>query len=223
MDTEKTDKIERRCIESEGQEMRLNYDGRAPVITGYAAKFNQWTELYPGFFERIAPGAFNASIRKDDVRALINHDPSLILGRNKAQTLKLKEDEVGLNYEIIPPDTSAARDLMISIKRGDVTQSSFGFRILKRTMEIDEKKNEMRRTVQEAMLLDVSPVTYPAYPSTEVHVRMTKNDKNEFTYFVEDRAIESVPLEEAPAAETPEKTHEEFMNGVKDFLKASEL
>jgi len=186
-------KIERRCLESDLQEMRLNFDGKAPKITGYAAVFNTETELWPGFREKISPGAFTESIVGDDVRALWNHNPEKVLGRNKSGTLLLREDEKGLYYEITPPDTPLAKELMTLMKRGDINQSSFGFRIVKKSSQVNEKKDEMTRVIDKAQLFDVSPVTYPAYPTTEAHVRMTTND-NEITYFVEDEAIETVPL-----------------------------
>ena len=80
-------KQERRCFNPELQEMRLNFEGKAPKIIGYAAVFNQETELWPGFREKIAPGAFAESIEKDDIRALWNHNPDYLLGRNATSTL----------------------------------------------------------------------------------------------------------------------------------------
>jgi len=82
------------------------------------------------------------------------------------------------------------------MKRGDLSQSSFGFNIIERSIEVNDKRDEMTRTVKKAKLFDVSPVTFPAYPQTEVHVRMTTNDRNEVEYFVEDQVIEAVPLKE---------------------------
>ena len=186
--------VQRRYILPAASEMRLSFEKTGPRITGYAAVFNQTTELWPGFREKIAPGAFTEAIQRDDVRALLNHDPNIVLGRNKAETLRLWEDSKGLGYEIIvDPDDPDSMKVVRKIKRGDISQSSFGFVIMKRSMEIDEQKDEMTRTVEKAMLFDVSPVTFPAYPQTEVHVRMTRND-NECIYFVEDQVIEAGPL-----------------------------
>jgi HK97 family phage prohead protease len=134
-------------------------------IRGYAAVFNQQTELYPGMREQVAPGAFADAISKDDVRALINHDANYVLGRTKAGTLSLREDNRGLYYEVIPPDTQTARDLMTSIKRGDISGSSFGFFILDKTMT--KAKDYTLRTIKKVKLLDVSVVTFPAYPQTD--------------------------------------------------------
>lgn len=205
--------VQRRYLQPENSEMRLNFDGKAPKITGYAAVFNQITELWPGFREKIARGAFTEAIKNDDVRALYNHDPNKLLGRTKSNTLRLWEDDHGLGYEIIPPDTDTAREVLTLIKRGDMSQSSFGFNILKRTMEIDEEKDEMTRTIEKVQLFDVSPVTFPAYPQTEVHVRMTRND-NECIYFVEDEAVAVVPIQKTvvqpPSDEDLFKTFEDL-------------
>lgn len=191
-------------------EVRLNFDSGPPKIQGYAARFDQITELWPGFRERVKRGAFTETIQQDDVRALWNHDPNFVLGRNVAKTLELFEDDKGLGYRIIPPDTSAAKDLMVSIKRGDVSQSSFGFNIIKRTIEIDEEKDEMLRTIEKVQLFDVSPVTFPAYPQTEVHVRMTTNEK-ERIYFVGDEVITvPVPLDAVQAREVDEDYFKRF-------------
>jgi uncharacterized protein len=164
--------IERRNIEM--TELRvINETDKKPKIRGYAAVFNKLSEDLGGFREKIDPGTFKDSIGRDDVRALFNHDVNYVLGRNKAGTLTLAEDDKGLSIEIDPPDTSYARDLQESIKRGDISQMSFGFVVLKDTWEYDKKKPErdVIRTLQEVRLFDVSPVTYPAYPQTSVKVR----------------------------------------------------
>lgn len=144
-------------------------------LTGYAAVFNQDSEPLPAgdrtFIERIKPGAFS-NVLGNDVRALVNHDPNQVLGRTGSGTLKIEQDNRGLKVEISPPDTSFARDLMESVKRGDVTQMSFGFRMgpdgdtWTRTGE-----NIIREINQVAELSDVSVVTYPAYPDTTVAAR----------------------------------------------------
>jgi len=148
----------------------LREDGAFPKIRGYAAVFNQLSEPMWGVRERIMPGAFKRTLAEGaDVRALFNHDPSQILGRTKAGTLKLEEDQHGLRYVITPPDTTVGRDLMENIRRGDITQSSFGFR------SVDEnylKENgQFIRELLSVDLFDVSPVTYPAYTGTDVNVR----------------------------------------------------
>ena len=154
------------------EEVRLNFDQGSPRIAGYASVFNSWYELFDGFREQVAPGAFTNTIGVDDIRALLNHNPNYVLGRNTSGTLTLREDERGLYYDVIAPDTSFARDLLVSIKRKDITQSSFGFNIVEQTVKYDKNSDEISRTLTEVKLFDVSPVTFPASPKTEVSVRM---------------------------------------------------
>jgi hypothetical protein len=140
------------------------------TITGYAAVFNALSEDLGWFREKIAPGAFAESLRRgDDVRALVNHDANLVLGRSASGTLRMSEDATGLLVEIDPPDTQVARDLVVSMERGDITQMSFGF--YTERQEWDETKDPIVRTLLQVRLFDVSVVTYPAYPQTDVSVR----------------------------------------------------
>ena len=146
-------------------------DDDVPSISGHAAVFNEEADIGWGFREKIAPGAFRDSIKSDDVRALFNHDPNHVLGRNKAGTLKLHEDSKGLAIEIVPPDTQFSRDLMTSIKRGDIDQMSFGFQTVAEEWREGEDGEPDLRTLKEVRLFDVSPVTFPAYTGTDVAVR----------------------------------------------------
>jgi uncharacterized protein len=148
----------------------LREEGSLPKLRGHAALFN--VEVDFGYFrEMVAPGAFKNSIESgDDVRALFNHDPNLILGRNKAGTLRLSEDEKGLLSEIDPPDTQLGRDIVVSIERGDISQMSFGFYITSEEVVRREGESTLY-IIKEARLFDVSPVTYPAYESTDVEVQ----------------------------------------------------
>ena len=163
-------------------------DGKAPLISGHAAVFNQLSDNLGGFREKILPGAFTDAIQNDDVRALFNHDPNIILGRNKAGTLRLMQDDHGLRFEIDAPDTQACRDLQVSIGRGDISQCSFGFRVMPGDAEwTEDAAGNITRTVRKAGLFDVSPVTYPAYPQTDCATRSmaewkesTKRNSEEF-------------------------------------------
>ena len=140
-------------------------DGETMNVVGHASVYNTMSEDLGGFREIIAPGAFD-DVLENDVRALINHDGNLILARTTSGTLKLSTDEKGLRYEFDMPETSYGKDLAISMKRGDVTQSSFAF-----TVEDDnwETKDGMdvRTITKVKRLFDVSPVTYPAYPDAD--------------------------------------------------------
>jgi HK97 family phage prohead protease len=152
-------------------DLELRVDKKARKISGHAAVFD--VEGDGGWFrEKIAPGAFADSAQVDDVRALWNHDANFVLGRNRAGTLRLHEDERGLAIEIDPPDTQFARDLLVSIERGDVSQMSFGFRTVKDSWERSTEGNgQDLRTLEKVRLFDVSPVTFPFYPETHVAVR----------------------------------------------------
>ncbi|MDP6709416.1 MAG: HK97 family phage prohead protease [Alphaproteobacteria bacterium] len=145
-------------------------EGEDPVIVGHAAVFNQLSVDLGGFREKIAPGAFSKAIG-GDVRALFNHDPNLILGRSVAKTLRLAEDSTGLAVEIDPPATATARHVVEAMRRGDVSQMSFGFRTIKDEWTRGEPGEPSIRTLLEVELFDVSPVTFPAYPQTDVAVR----------------------------------------------------
>lgn len=161
-------KVERRFVQ-EAPAVLSREEGQQPTISGHAAVFNQEANIGGMFREVVAPGAFRDAVGRDDVRALFNHDPNQVLGRTKAGTLKLSEDSAGLRYEILPPDTQVGRDLVVSIDRGDVSQSSFGFRVVQE--EWDDSDDMPLRTIMAAELFDVSPVTYPAYEGTDVGVR----------------------------------------------------
>ena len=142
------------------------------IIEGYAALYNSETDL--GVFrESISPGAFD-DVLNDDVRALINHDPSLILGRSSAGTLELSTDEFGLKYRVKLGEQQYAKDLYSSIKRGDISQSSFAFTIKDQSWSEDRSTRKVEKV---AKLLDVSPVTYPAYKSATVAARNEEEPK----------------------------------------------
>lgn len=152
-------------------EMRvMAADGAPTKIGGHAAKFDSLSEDLGGFRERIAPGAFSKTIQSGDIRALWNHDANIVLGRNKAGTLRLSEDSAGLAFEVDMPDTQLVRDMVMGpITRGDVNQCSFGFSTISdKWAKVD---GEWIRTLLECELFDVSPVTYPAYQSTDVAAR----------------------------------------------------
>jgi len=153
--------------------IELRSENETPKIRGYAAVFNSLSEDLWFGQEKIAPGAFSKTIQKEDIRALWNHDPNYVLGRTKSKTLTLHEDEHGLAIEIIPPKTQWANDLLETIRRGDVDQMSFGFRVAKQDWE-GTAENPIR-VLREVILYDVSPVTYPAYSATEVNVRSPLN------------------------------------------------
>jgi HK97 family phage prohead protease len=152
--------------------------GKAPKIVGYPIKFNSLSSPIPigqsSFREIVHPDAIaKAMKRQPDVRALIDHMPTHVLGRTRSGTLRLVPDEYGLRCEIDPPDTTFAKDTLESLRRGDVDGMSFGFETRADSWSdqlIDGKRTSVR-TLGDIDLYDVSVVTYPAYPDTEVAVR----------------------------------------------------
>ena len=152
------------------KELRVQGDSDGPVITGYAAVFDLLSEDLGGFKERVLPGAFTDTLKgKPDVKALIDHDSSKILGRTTAGTLKLEEDKKGLAVRISPADTTAGTDILKSIKRGDIDQMSFAFQTVTDRWHTEDEE-EIRELV-EVKLFEVSIVAFPAYQDTSVAVR----------------------------------------------------
>jgi HK97 family phage prohead protease len=155
--------------------MRATTDGH---ITGHAAVFNQefvlWDDESLSVVETVKPGTFSRALReKQDVRALFNHEPNNLLGRTKASTLALKQDSIGLYFDIEPADTQTARDVYTLVKRGDITGCSFAFTVTKENVTELKKSGKIvrRREIEDVDLFDVGPVTYPAYSGTDVNAR----------------------------------------------------
>lgn len=174
-------KTERRFLSSASApvKVRSRADG-GKTIEGYGAVFYSGSDAgteyelanWGGYriLERIMPGAFDRAIReKDDARGLFNHNPSFLLGRVSAGTMRLSVDERGLKYEIDVPDTQMGRDTVISIERGDLSGSSFAF-TPRRTVWIEEQDRDIRQ-IEDLELFDTGPVTYPAYEATTTGVR----------------------------------------------------
>lgn len=139
-------------------------------IEGYFVVYNRETELWPGYFEQVASEALNNTLG-NDIKALVNHDTTLVLGRNKANTLELKSDGHGLWGSIkINPNDSDAMNLYERVSRGDVDQCSFGFNIKK--FEDDFRDDgTLHTTLKDIDLHEVSVVTFPAYEETGVQAR----------------------------------------------------
>lgn len=139
-------------------------------IEGYFSVFNTNYDLWEGASESVAPGAFSNTLGRD-IRALIDHETRLVLGRNKSHTLELREDEHGLWGRItINPNDQDAMNLYERVKRGDVDQCSFGFDIVREDTEIGAD-GSVHWTIREVVLYEVSVVTFPAYEETSVSAR----------------------------------------------------
>ncbi|MCQ2771201.1 MAG: HK97 family phage prohead protease [Clostridia bacterium] len=161
---------EMRQMRTSASQFSTREDGEELFIEGYFSVFNSNYEIWPGATESVAPGAFSNTL-SDDVRALINHDTTLVLGRNKAGTLELREDTRGLWGKItINPNDSDAMNLYERVKRGDVDQCSFGFDIVKEDTEIRED-GSIHWTIREVKLYEVSCCTFPAYEDTSISAR----------------------------------------------------
>lgn len=169
-----SDNREVRCL-VRGLELRAAADSKGPgTVVGYSAVFDKFSEDLGGFREKITPGAFADALPRSDVRALANHDPTMLLGREKAGTLRMEEDKVGLRVSIDLPDTSVGRDTAESIRRGDMDGMSFAF-----TLDDSDDADDWEwnadvpvRTIKRfGQIYDVGPVTYPAYPDTSAAMR----------------------------------------------------
>ncbi len=161
---------DKRMTRSLNTELKTRAEGEDMAIEGYFAVFNRQTELWPGAYEEIDPLAFNETL-SNDVRALINHDSTLVLGRNKSNTLEIKTDNYGLwgRVKINPNDTDAV-NLYERVKRGDVDQCSFGFNILEEETEWRDD-GTVKWRLKKIDLHEISVCTFPAYEDTGVQAR----------------------------------------------------
>ena len=150
-------------------------EGEELYIEGYFAVFNSAYDICPGVVEEVAPGAFSDTLG-EDIRALTNHDTTLVLGRNKAGTLTLREDSHGLWGSIrINREDLDAMNLYRRVQRGDVDQCSFGFVILDERREV-LPEGSVRYVILKVKLFEVSVVTFPAYEETSVSARANQEE-----------------------------------------------
>ena len=162
---------EQRAVQSRFS-IETREDGALPTIVGYAAVYEAETVIFDMFREKLRRGAFRRAVEaRQDVRALFNHNPDFLLGRVGAGTLRLYDDDHGLRVEIDPPNTPTGREVVELIRRGDIYGMSFGFVPTRVSWEQADESGLGLRVVEDVDLLDVSPVTYPAYEQTEVGVR----------------------------------------------------
>lgn len=155
---------ERRIVPGECE---VRATGSKLAIVGYAAVYGKRSQNLGGFVEEVAPSAFKKTIQEADIRALFNHEPARLLGRNRSGTLRLSSDDTGLYYEIdANPKDPDHVSVVEKIERGDVTGSSFGFRMIDDEWGLTEDEFPLR-TLKQVALFDVGPVTYPAYLETD--------------------------------------------------------
>ena len=165
-------------------------------LKGYAIVYNSLSEpLYGGLFrERVIIGAFSRSLENQDQVCLWGHDSMYVLGRKSANTLTLREDVKGLYFEVKPPNTQWANDLIESVHRGDIKQMSFGFKVVRENW-IDDKETLKEysmpiREINEITLHEISLVTFPAYPQTNVRDTYSAN---EYAYIPPSRCLSAKP------------------------------
>ena len=171
MENNKNNSLEERHLTAEESDLRAQ-GGKQPKILGYAAVFESLSEPLAGgaFQEKIEKGAFTETLKLEDVKCLFNHDDNFVLGRKGNLTLTLAEDDRGLYFEVLPPETQWAADLMVSIGRKDIYQGSFQFKVLEDSWDSSDPDNVVRTLIR-VKLIDVSVVSFPAYPQTAVDLR----------------------------------------------------
>ena len=150
---------------------REEQDSGDLILSGYFIKFDEETELWPGYFEVIKREGVEKAIKDADIRALFNHDHSLVLGRTGNDTVRLDVDDVGLFGDIIiNKDDPQAVGAYARVQRGDVIGCSFGFFPIKINTE-ERDDGSYLDTILELEIFEVSPCTFPAYPQTEIAAR----------------------------------------------------
>lgn len=166
---------EMRQLRTVGTKFQTREDDGKLFIEGYFAVFNSIYEIAPGMSESIAPGAFDNTL-SGDIRALINHDTTLVLGRTKARTVELRTDAHGLWGKIeINPKDGDAMNLYARVERGDVDQCSFGFDIISEETDFRDD-GSVHWTITEVELYEISPCTFPAYEETNISARAKERD-----------------------------------------------
>lgn len=193
-------------------ELRASPTGGRMAV-GYAFRYGAESQNLGGFVETIMPGAATRTIQQDDLRALFNHDPSRLLGRMGAGTLRVTDDNVGLAYQIDLPETSIGRDLSALIARGDIDGSSFTF-IPTGARSVSWARTQRGfplRQIRSMKMRDLGPVTFPAYPDAEVALRslalssIAEQRDLALSSLAEQRGL---PLEEVIAAAADERLGE---------------
>lgn len=159
-------------------EIRAKEEESQKYLDAYFIKYNEETELWPGFFEEVAPEAVVNSLRNNDIVCLFNHIDGVVLGRTSNNTLELNSDSTGLFGTVeINENDAEAMNIYSRVKRGDITACSFGFQPIEEEFE-DRGDGTFKTTIKDMNLIEVSIVTFPAYPSTEASAR--KKDINRF-------------------------------------------
>ena len=152
-------------------EVRKQSEDDSRYIEGYFIRFNETTELTRGMYEKVLPEAVEKSIKNNDIRCLFNHDSAIVLGRTSNKTLELRTDSKGVYGKVkINPNDKQAMDILARIERGDINACSFGFNIIDEVAET-RSDGSVEFILKDVDLIEVSPVTFPAYPTTSINAR----------------------------------------------------
>ena len=152
-------------------DFQTRQENDAKYIEGYFIRFNEETELWDGVFEEVAPEAVDDSLKNNDIRCLFNHDTRIVLGRTGNGTLELKKDSIGVFGRVkINPNDKQALDIYARIERGDINACSFGFNIINEEIQ-NRDDGTVKFILKKIDLKEVSPVTFPAYPTTSISAR----------------------------------------------------
>lgn len=176
--------IEVRCLATDLRIEQRDAETASRTITGYAAKFDVWSEPIMGWFrEKIAPGAFDVCDLQDVIMCF-NHRDDAILGRTTSGTLRLAIDEVGLRFSFEAPNTTLGNDMLELVRRGDISKCSFRFGVAEDAWVYADEQNSLevdeRTILKFSRVVDVSLVVFPAYPDTEASVRRLEERKAEW-------------------------------------------
>lgn len=167
-----------RQLRYQATQFAVREEGEDLFIEGYFVLFGVETELWLGASEEVAAGSCDETIASDDIRALTNHDTTLVLGRNKAGTLELRADSGGVWGRIkVNREDTDAMNLYARVKRGDVSQCSFGFDIIEETTEWRDD-GTVKWTMTKLKLYEVSPCTFPQYEQTSIQARKSQYDQH---------------------------------------------
>lgn len=162
--------------------IEVRHDGARPRLVGWAALFGSRSVNLGGFVEVIRAGAFARTLKSGtDVRAFVDHDSGMIIGRRSANTLIIAEDARGLKVEITPPDTQVGRDVIENVRAGNLDQMSFAFRIAPGGEKWDFGQEPPLRELLDVDLSEVSVVAMPAYPATEIALRSLASVRQQLT------------------------------------------
>lgn len=179
-----SNEIEVRCLSTDLRIEQRDAESASRTITGYAAKFDVWSEPIMGWFrEKIAPGAFDGCDMQDVIMCF-NHRDDAILGRTTSGTLRLAVDAVGLRFSFEAPNTTLGNDMLELVRRGDISKCSFRFGVAEDAWVYADEQNGLdvdeRIILKFSRVVDVSLVVFPAYPDTEASVRHLEERKAEY-------------------------------------------